>query len=184
VNKILYNISLGLFGFALRVAAIFNQKARLGVKGRARTFDELRPPPAQAGQPVIWMHCASLGEFEQGRPLLEWIKNEHSSAILYLSFFSASGFEVMKNYQGANQVFYLPMDRPAHARRLLAALRPSLVLWVKYEFWYYYFTGDEEPGYPLVISFGEFQARPTFLSMVWRHVENDAILLQLHFCAE
>ena len=117
------------------------------------------------------MHCASLGEFEQGRPLLESIKKGHPSAILYLSFFSASGFEVMKNYPVANHIFYLPIDRPAHARRLLAALKPSLVIWVKYEFWYYYLREMRNKDIPLLLVSGNFRPGQPFFQWyggIWR----------------
>ena len=84
------------------------------------------------------MHCASLGEFEQGRPLLEEIKKQYPSYPIALSFFSPSGYEVMKDYSGADLVFYLPIDSITNAKKLIDNLNPGLVLWVKYEYWYYY----------------------------------------------
>ena len=86
----------------------------------------------------VWMHCASLGEFEQGRPVIEAIREQYPDTSIIITFFSSSGFEVRKNYDGANHVFYLPADSASNAQRFLDIVRPTLVLWVKYEYWYYY----------------------------------------------
>ena len=79
----------------------------------------------------IWMHCASLGEFEQGRPVLEALRERFPDAVIIVTFFSSSGYEVRKNYKGADHVFYLPTDSAAHASRFVDLIQPSLVLWVK-----------------------------------------------------
>jgi 3-deoxy-D-manno-octulosonic-acid transferase len=100
------------------------------------------------------MHCASLGDFEQGRPILEAIRRDDPEAIIMLSFFSPSGYESQKNNALADVVFYLPMDGPRNARQLLHLLRPDLVLWVKYEFWYYYLTTISSQKIPLLMIAG------------------------------
>lgn len=97
------------------------------------------------------MHCASLGEFEQGRPLLESIRKNYPHYRLLLTFFSPSGYEVQKNYAGADWVFYLPMDGPRNARRFLEIVQPSLVIFVKYEFWYYYLKKIKYRNIPLLL---------------------------------
>ena len=117
------------------------------------------------------MHCASLGEFEQGRPLLEALKKNDPSLQVALSFFSPSGYEVMKDYKGADLVFYLPMDAPSHARNLLNVLRPSLVLWVKYEFWFHYLDEIKRREIPLILVSGIFRSSQPFFKWyggIWR----------------
>ena len=106
--------------------------------GRKGIFTTISANQLARNRQLIWMHCASLGEFEQGRPVLESLKKQYPGVSIVLTFFSASGYQVMKNYEGADYVYYLPLDGPANAKKLVDALNPSLVLWVKYEFWYYY----------------------------------------------
>jgi len=109
------------------------------------------------------MHCASLGEFEQGRPLLEELKKQYPSYKIALSFFSPSGYEVRKNYPGADLVFYLPADNALHAKKLIDALNPSLVIWVKYEYWYYYLQELKNRNIPVLLVSGIFrQGQPFF----------------------
>ncbi len=83
------------------------------------------------------MHCASLGEFEQGRPVLKKIKEEWSEISIVITFFSPSGFEIVKNDKEFNHVYYLPIDSPSNAKQLVAIIKPDLVFWIKYEYWYY-----------------------------------------------
>lgn len=108
-----------------------------------------------AGGQIIWMHCASLGEFEQGRPLLEKIRADMANRKLHykvlLTFFSPSGYEAQKNYAGADWVFYLPVDGPRNAKRFLEIVQPSLVIFVKYEFWYYYLKKIKYRNIPLLL---------------------------------
>ena len=117
--------------------ALFNEKAKKWVNGRKNIFQKLESAVSKDDK-VIWMHCASLGEFEQGRPVLEKLKQQYPGYKILVTFFSPSGYEVQKNYTGADWVFYLPMDGAANARRFLDIVHPSLVIFVKYEFWYYY----------------------------------------------
>lgn len=117
------------------------------------------------------MHCASLGEFEQGRPLLEDIKKQYPGYKIALSFFSPSGYEVMKNYPGADLVFYLPADNMINAKKLVDNLNPSLVLWVKYEYWYYYLTEIKKRNIPLLLVSGIFRKNQPFFKWyggIWK----------------
>ena len=91
-----------------------------------------------AADKVIWMHCASLGEFEQGRPLLEALRSQYPTYRILLTFFSPSGYEVQKNYKGADWVCYMPLDGPRTAKRFLSITHPELVIFVKYELWFFY----------------------------------------------
>jgi 3-deoxy-D-manno-octulosonic-acid transferase len=121
----------------MRLASFFNPKARKWISGRhsimARLQTEL--PPLIDGRPVAWFHAASLGEFEQGRPVIEAFRTRHPEYFVFLTFFSPSGYEVRKNYAQADYISYLPNDTPANARRLVQLLRPRLVFFIKYEFW-------------------------------------------------
>ncbi len=108
------------------------------------------------------MHCASLGEFEQGRPVIENIKNQYPQVKIVLSFFSPSGYEVQKNYAGADDVFYLPIDSKANAKKVVAAINPSLVLWVKYEYWFYYLEELKQQNIPLLLVSGIFRKSQPF----------------------
>lgn len=116
------------------VASLFNKKIRTMMRGQRATWRTLR----QLGrdhEPLVWFHAASLGEFEQGRPLMERLRREHPERKILLTFFSPSGYEVRKNYQGADVVCYLPLDTPLNARRFIRLARPSAAYFIKYEFW-------------------------------------------------
>jgi 3-deoxy-D-manno-octulosonic-acid transferase len=130
-----YSLSIFFYGIILRIATLFHTKARLWVRGRRNLFAELETKIKSSSQPVVWFHCASLGEFEQGRPLMEEFKRRNPSYKILLTFFSPSGFEVRKNYPGADIICYLPLDTPANAKRFVSLVNPSLVFFVKYEFW-------------------------------------------------
>lgn len=126
------------------------------MKGRKKIFDRLQQS-IPGNDKIIWMHCSSLGEFEQGRPVLEHLKDSYPNHKILLTFFSPSGFEVKKNYDGADWVFYLPMDGPRNAKKFLEIVHPSLVIFVKYEFWYYYLKKIKYRNIPLILISALFQ---------------------------
>lgn len=149
----------------MRLVSPWNQKARLWLKGRKQF------PVIPWKDKTIWMHCASLGEFEQGRPLLEALKKQYPNYKIALSFFSPSGYEVRKNYAGADQVFYLPMDNILHAKKLIAILDPALVIWVKYEYWYYYLNELKKRKIPVLLVSGIFRQNQPFFKWygdIWK----------------
>ena len=146
----LYNIFLLLFRVGTHIASLFNLKAKKWVTGRQHIFEKLEAAIPKDDK-IIWMHCASLGEFEQGRPLLEKIKEQGTAHKILLTFFSPSGYEVQKNYKGADWVFYLPMDGARNARLFLEIVQPSLVIFVKYEFWYYYLKKIKYREIPFIL---------------------------------
>jgi 3-deoxy-D-manno-octulosonic-acid transferase len=130
----IYNILILVVGFVLKLIALFNKKIKLFVEGRKETFPKL----LQSIQPedtVIWIHCASLGEFEQGRPIIEKLKTAYPTYKLVLTFFSPSGYEVRKNYEIADVVCYLPLDSKKNVQKFLEIVHPKLAIFVKYEFW-------------------------------------------------
>lgn len=136
----LYRLAIGVYFIAIRLAAMVNQKAALFVNGRKGLLRQIKQKMAADERRRIWMHCASLGEFEQGRPVLEALREQYPQYAIVVTFFSPSGYEVRKNYDGADYVFYLPIDTPGNARLFLDIVQPSLCIFVKYEFWYYYLS--------------------------------------------
>jgi 3-deoxy-D-manno-octulosonic-acid transferase len=161
VQVILYNIFLFLFRTGMSVGSLFHHKAALGVRGRKRIFERMRAV-IPSGRRIVWMHCASLGEFEQGRPLLEAIRSRYPQYAVLLTFFSPSGYETQKDYKGADWVFYLPLDGPSNARRFLDLVNPELVLFVKYEFWYYYLKKLQYRGIPVLLVSALFRKDMSF----------------------
>lgn len=136
--SLLYNTGIQLTALLYALASLFNRKARAFVRGRRALIAQLRSAYARQTAPVIWIHCASLGEFEQGRPLIERMKVALPDYSILLTFFSPSGYEVRHNYAQADHVFYLPWDTPRKAREFVEAVNPVLAVFVKYEFWYNY----------------------------------------------
>jgi 3-deoxy-D-manno-octulosonic-acid transferase len=161
LNVFLYNIFLWLYGVAIHISSLFDPKAKKWVTGRRKIFQRLQSS-IPAGQKTIWMHCASLGEFEQGRPVLEKLRGQYPNHKILLTFFSPSGYEVQKDYKGADWVFYLPMDGPVTAKRFLEIVHPSLVIFVKYEFWYYYLKKIKYRSIPLVLISALFRPDMSF----------------------
>lgn len=132
-----YQIFIRLFSFAVSIASLFNPKARLFVRGRKDMYKKL----TDSGLPVssfnlLWFHCSSLGEFEQAKPLIEKLKTDDAKVKILITFFSPSGYEIRKNYEGADFVFYLPVDTSSNAKHFLDIVKPSKVFFVKYDFWY------------------------------------------------
>jgi 3-deoxy-D-manno-octulosonic-acid transferase len=118
--------------------------------------------------PVIWMHCASLGEFEQGRPVLESLRLKYPGCRVVVTFFSPSGYEVRKDYEGADHVWYLPMDSRKNARRFIELVKPGLVLWVKYDYWYYYLSELKKRNIPAILLSAAFRPEQPFFKWYGR----------------
>jgi len=133
-----YNIGLSFLQLGFRAAALFSPKAKAFVNGRTNLLEQIQKAIQGHQGPLVWVHCASLGEFEQGRPVIESLKKEFPSVKVLLTFFSPSGYEVRKNYSGADYVFYLPWDTSSNARKFISATNPTVAIFVKYEFWYHY----------------------------------------------
>lgn len=150
-----YIYSLGIYGFLLTIkaASLFAPKAKAWVDGRRNWRSRLREAlKTREGRPLVWVHCASLGEFEQGRPLIEGIKADHPEVFILLSFFSPSGYEVRKNYALADAVVYLPADTRANARDFLRNARPGLVIFIKYEFWFNFLSELRQQNVPAILA--------------------------------
>ena len=132
--NILYTLGVYLAGFVLRVIALFNTKIKLGIEGRSNTFKILESELSETDK-TLWFHCASLGEYEQGLPVFEALRQHYSNYKIVLSFFSPSGYEIRKNAPIANVVIYLPLDTPSNAKRFLDIVHPELTVFVKYDIW-------------------------------------------------
>ena len=142
----MYSLGIYLMALGVRVAALFKEKLRKMVQGHRATWQMLR---ALGGKDTyMWFHAASLGEFEQGRPLMERLRREHPEKKILLTFFSPSGYEVRKNYDGADLVCYLPFDTPLNARRFVKLARPEAAFFIKYEFWRNYIEVLYKRGIP------------------------------------
>ena len=135
--KCLYNIAIWFYALAVRIVAFFNPKVRLMWRGERDAYVKIESG-LREGDRVVWVHAASLGEFEQGRPLIERLKKENPEYKILLTFFSPSGYEVRKNYASADVIAYLPLDTPRNARRFVELVKPEKVVFVKYEFWLNY----------------------------------------------
>ncbi len=134
---LLYNIGIRIYYLAIFISSLFNQKARLWIQGRKNLFNIIKSA-ITPDESIIWFHCSSLGEFEQGRPVLEKIKRVLPDRKILLTFYSPSGYEIRKNYQVADYVFYIPLDTRKNARRFIELIHPEKVFFVKYEFWYHF----------------------------------------------
>jgi len=159
---LLYDIALGLYGLLLRLAAPFVPKAAAWVAGRRGLLAHISRTIGADPAPRVWFHCASLGEFEQGRPLLEAYRQAHPDTKVVLTFFSPSGYEVRKNWPGADYIFYLPLDTRRNARAFYDAVQPRLVVFVKYEFWYHLLDEAARRAIPAIVVSAIFRPEQAF----------------------
>ena len=151
MQQFLYTLSIHLLRLGFILGAPFNQKARQFVQGRKDIFKKLASAFSEKKtHKLVWVHCASLGEFEQGRPLIEALKAKLPQAKILLTFFSPSGYEVRKNYTVADFIFYLPWDTPKQAAQFVTITKPDMAIFVKYEFWYHYTVALKKSGSHIV----------------------------------
>lgn len=160
--KIFYNIFLFTYRAGIFIASIWNEKARHWLSGRRNIFTHLQKAFNGNDSKIIWFHCASLGEFEQGRPVLEKLKTQYPRSKILLTFFSPSGYNFRKGYKEADWVFYLPLDSRSNAKRFFEIVNPSLVVFVKYDFWYYYLDACKERNIPLLMISSVFRKNQPF----------------------
>lgn len=145
-----YTLGIRTYNLAARVIAPFNNKARLYTEGRNRLFEDLKENVKPTDKNV-WFHVSSLGEFEQGRPVIEKFRAAHPDHKIILTFFSPSGYEVRKNYNGADYVCYMPADTPKNAKIFLDIVNPKAVFFVKYDYWYNFLSEVHQRQIPLYI---------------------------------
>jgi 3-deoxy-D-manno-octulosonic-acid transferase len=159
--SLLYNILIGVSWAIIRFVALFNPKTRLFAEGRKNWKHSLLEK-VEPGTRYIWFHSASLGEFEQGRPVIEEIRKRYPQFKIALTFFSPSGYEIRKNYGGAEIIMYLPMDTRANAWAFLEILRPEMTFFIKYEYWYNYISESKKRGIPLYVFSAIFRESQPF----------------------
>lgn len=144
----MYNIAIYIYLIGVAIGSLFNKKIKKMWRGEREAVDLLKEKVDPTAK-YVWFHAASLGEFEQGRPLIEQLKATHPEYKILLTFFSPSGYEVRKNYEGADIVCYLPLDTIRNARRFLRAVHPVMAFFIKYEFWYNYLHILRHRGVPV-----------------------------------
>ncbi len=150
-----------MYQVLISFAKLFNAKAKLFSEGRQGIFENIKDKIHPYDKP-IWFHFASLGEFEQGRPVLEAIKNHYPLKKILITFFSPSGFEAQKNYPLADYIFYLPIDTRTNAQKFIEIVQPSLVIFTKYEYWYHYFKTLKQNNTPLIVVSAIFREDQVF----------------------
>jgi len=158
---LLYKIGIFFYSLLIRLVSPFNEKAKQFVVGRKNWKEALHSQIEKEAR-YIWFHCASLGEFEQGRPVIEEIKQQFPEYKIVLTFFSPSGYEIRKNYDGANIVSYLPMDTKANAQAFINMVKPEKVFFIKYEFWYFYISELKNQNIPLYLFSAIFRENQHF----------------------
>ena len=164
--RLIYNISIWLYVVTIRIASLYNLKAKKWVKGRENIFSELEAV-VKNQKNIVWFHCASLGEFEQGKPIIEAYKLNHPTHQILLTFFSASGFEIKKNTALANWVFYLPADTTSNAKKFINLVNPIKVVFIKYEFWFNYMSQLKKQNIPFYSVSTIFREGQVFFKYQW-----------------
>ncbi len=160
---LIYKTGIFLYSILIRIFSVFNEKAKLFVSGR-RNWEEKLHQKIDKRAKYIWFHCSSLGEFEQGRPVIEELKKQFPEYKIILTFFSPSGYEIRKNYPFADIVAYLPIDTKSNARSFLNIVNPEKAFFVKYEFWYFYITELKKRRIPLYIISAIFRENQQFFN--------------------
>ena len=164
----MYNLFIYLYLLGVAVCSLFNEKVRKMWRGEREAFRVLKEK-VDPNAKYVWFHAASLGEFEQGRPLMEQLRRDHPEYKILLTFFSPSGYEVRKNYEGADIICYLPLDTISNARRFLKAVQPVAVFFIKYEFWYNYLHILKQRGVPTYSVSSIFRPDQVFFRWYGRH---------------
>jgi 3-deoxy-D-manno-octulosonic-acid transferase len=164
--NIIYNISIWFYQIAIRISTLFNPKAALWIDGRKNIFKKLEKALKESDN-IVWFHCASLGEFEQGSPIIEAYKLKHSTHQILLTFFSPSGFEIRKKTTLANWVFYLPADTKSNAKKFISIVKPIKSVFVKYEFWFNYMAELKKQNIPFYSVSTIFHDGQPFFKYKW-----------------
>ncbi|MBR5783535.1 MAG: 3-deoxy-D-manno-octulosonic acid transferase, partial [Bacteroidales bacterium] len=136
--RYLYTFGILCYGFAIRLAALFSEKAKLWVQGRKDIMNIIQSKLADNKSEIAWFHASSLGEFEQCRPVIDVFRETYPNYKVLVTFFSPSGYEIRKNYPKADYVFYRPLDTTANARKFMDIVKPKIAFFVKYDFWFNY----------------------------------------------
>lgn len=158
---VLYNFGIKIYYFLIYIFQLFNKKAKQWFEGRQQIFEKISSK-VEPGTHSIWFHFASLGEFEQGKPVLEEMRKMYTDKKILVTFFSPSGYELRKNYSGADYIFYLPLDSKKNAKKFIELVNPCMAIFTKYEFWYHYFNELHSKNIPLYLISGIFREGQPF----------------------
>jgi len=158
---LIYNFTLFLYSVLVKIASLFNPKAKQWVVGRKNIFNKINES-LNGNENIAWFHVSSLGEFEQGRPVIEHFKKEYPQFKIFLTFFSPSGYEIRKDYQGADYIFYLPVDSKRNATKFIQLVKPKVAFFVKYEFWHHYLKQLDNNNIPTYIFSAIFREKQLF----------------------
>lgn len=161
----MYSFGIYVIAGLAKIAALFNAKLKTFVNGRSKIFSRLENAFLSEQSPIAWVHCASLGEFEQGRPVIEQFRKEFPTFKILLTFFSPSGYEVRKNYTQANYIFYLPWDTSSNARKFVEITQPKIAIFIKYEFWYHYSQALSKKNIPILSVSSIFRENQIFFKI-------------------
>lgn len=165
---LIYSVFTKIYFLFISIAASFNKRAAKYVKGRKGLFKKIKKALAKNHSPIAWFHCASLGEFEQARPVIEDFRFTFPEYRIFLTFFSPSGYDVRKKYEGADYIFYLPNDSASNAKKLIKLVKPSVALFVKYEFWYFYLRELKRRNIPVISFSAIFREKQLFFKAYGR----------------
>ena len=171
IMRFLYKIGINIYFFLVLITAPFHIKARRWIKGRTGIWRKIRESINSADK-VIWIHCASLGEFEQGRTLIEELRQRLPDRKLLLTFFSPSGYELRKNYEGVDCVVYMPLDTRFNAWRFINLVKPEMVFFIKYEYWYYFLRSLRKKRIPVYLVSAKFRRDQVFFKWYGKWYRN------------
>jgi 3-deoxy-D-manno-octulosonic-acid transferase len=168
MNFLLYSFFIWIYRIGVLLLSPWNPKARHWLQGRIGIFSRLKSAFQSCQSEIIWMHCASLGEFEQGLPILEKLKVQYPAAKILVTFFSSSGYELKKDNDVADFIFYLPSDSKKNAEEFVGITNPKLVLWVKNNYWFYYLQELKKKNIPVLLVSGVFREDQPFFAWYGR----------------
>ncbi len=159
---VFYHLSIWFYGLVIKVIYPFSEKAKKFIDGRKDWEIKLTKAFERNDHKVVWFHASSLGEFEQGRPVIEELKSKRNDVKILLTFFSPSGYEIHKTYENADWIFYLPLDTPGNARLFIETVKPTQVIFIKYEFWYNFLRHLKKVKIPVLLVSGVFRENQLF----------------------
>ena len=168
IMRYFYTLGILCYGLGIRIASLFNEKAKLWIKGRKNIFTIIEKALANNTSPLAWFHSSSLGEFEQCRPVIDSFKEQYPEYKIFVTFFSPSGYEIRKNYPKADYVFYLPLDTSTNAKRFLQIVKPQKAFFVKYDFWFNYLNELYKNAVPTILFSSIFRANQYFFKWYGR----------------
>ncbi len=164
-----YDCIIAIYHFGMRIASNFSPKAALWIQGRIGVLERIEHEVKLTDAKTVWIHCASLGEFEMARPIIDGLNTSNRPPQIVLTFFSPSGYEIRKTYAGVAHVFYLPQEGKANAIRFIEAIRPDVAIFVKYDLWWHYLNAAMNFGSNLILISAQFSSNHYFFKWFGGH---------------